>query len=69
MIKSLDELTAFLKICRKQGVTDISFEGCSVKFGDHPKKLRAAEDTDDADVPTDEPSMDDLIYLSSGGAP
>jgi len=34
----LKELDKFLKLCRKQGVTEIVYEELSVKFGDMPKK-------------------------------
>lgn len=67
MIKSLDELTAFLKICRKQGVTDIKFEGLSVTFGELSKKERKAGDEDEAEIPTDELSQEQLMFFSSGG--
>lgn len=62
MIKTLDELTAFLKICRKQGVSDIKFDGVSVAFGDLPKKRKdeASEDSEEiqTDGLTDEQMMD-----------
>lgn len=64
MIKDLDELTSFLKLCRKQGVKEIKFGECSVIFGDLPKKPSKEEEQE---IQTDEPSMDQLIYLSAGG--
>lgn len=66
MIKDLDELTAFLKICRKQGVMAIKFEGLSVDFGELPKKSRKEDDADDATIATEELSGDELIYYSAG---
>lgn len=69
MIKSLDELTAFLKICRKQGVTDIKFEGLSVTFGDPVKKDRRVDDDEDSDeIPSDGLTPEQLMYFSAGGA-
>ncbi len=65
MIKDLDELTAFLKICRKQGVTDITFEGFSVKFGELPQKSRKESESDDAEIPTDAMTPEELMYFSA----
>lgn len=66
MIKDLDQLTAFLKICRKQGVTDIKFDGLSVSFGSLPIKNRKDEDAEDADIPTDELTPEQLMFFSAG---
>lgn len=67
MVKDLEELAAFLKICRKQGVTDIKFAGFSVIFGDVPKKRKDGEiDSDDTDVPTDELTPEQLMFYSAG---
>lgn len=67
MIKSLDEFTDFLKICRKQGVTSVTFSGISVDFGELPKKQK--NDTEDREIPTDELSQEELMFFSAGGAP
>lgn len=67
MIKSLDELTEFLKICRKQGVTEIKFEGVSVSFGELPKKSRAGA-VDDTEPVTDELTPEQLMFYSAGGS-
>lgn len=64
MIKSLEELATFLKICRKQGVTDIKFEGVSVVFGELPSKNRKTDD--DGEVQTDELSPEQLAFYSVG---
>jgi hypothetical protein len=68
LIKSLEEFAEFLKICRKQGVTEVSCHGVSVNFGDHPKKKK-----DDAEeqgvIPTDEPTMEELMFYSATGLP
>lgn len=48
----LKELEKLFKICRKQGVTDLSFEGVSVKFGDQPSKSTSqGEDLEDIQTP------------------
>lgn len=67
MIKTLDEFTTFLKICRKQGVNEVKFEGVSVSFGDLPRKLKDGEDSKDQDIPTDELSPEQLMFYSAGG--
>lgn len=67
MIKDLSELEKFLKLCRKQGVKDIKFGACEVAFGDLPRKRK--EDAGSDEIPTDEISPDDLIFLSAGGPP
>ena len=66
MIQSLDELAALLKLCRKQGVTDIKYGGISVTFGDLPRKSRKDDESSD-DIPTDELSPEQLMYFSVGG--
>lgn len=65
MIKDLDELTAFLKICRKQGVTDITFEGLTVKFGELPQKSRKDTEAEESDIPTDAMTPEELMYFSA----
>ncbi len=46
MIKDQKELTSLLKLCRKQGVTEITLGGVSIKFGDMPQP-RLTPDADD----------------------
>lgn len=65
MIKDLAELKRFLAICRKQGVKEIKFGDTSVTFGDHPRKQ--ADEAEDSDIETDEPTMEQLMFLSAGG--
>jgi hypothetical protein len=64
MIKSLDELTKFLKICRKQGVTAISFEGLSVTLGELPKKNSDDAVEDEVDAMPAAPSVEELMNWS-----
>lgn len=64
MIKSLEELTDFLKICRKQGVTEIKFGEVSVSFGALPMKRREA--SEQQEIPTDEMSPEELMFYSAG---
>ncbi len=61
MINDLKEFEKFLKICRKQGVTDVSLAGVSVKLGNLPSK---ASDTDQEEIPTDGLSPDDMAFYA-----
>ena len=73
MINDLKDLQALLKLCRKQGVTEIELGDVAVglphiklKFGDMPVQRKDAPD--ESDVDTDNmPTMDELIYLSVSG--
>lgn len=58
MINDLKEFEKFLKICRKQGVTEVALQGVSVKLGDLPNKHQ--EETEE--VPTDSLSEDELMF-------
>ncbi len=60
----LKELEKFLKICRKQGVTDITFEGISVKLGDAPSRKVAQEE--EAQEELEDLTGDDLIFYAAG---
>ncbi len=68
MIKDLNELQAFLKICRKQGVSEIRFSGTTVIFGDVPAKPRKGDD-EDADALPEELTPEQLMFFSAGGVP
>lgn len=65
MLNDLKEVEKFLKLCRKQGVTDITFQGISVKFGDLPAKSSAVED--ESEIATDELSPDEMIFYAVQG--
>lgn len=70
MIKDLEELANFLKICRKQGVNEIKFAGVSVCFGDLLKKSKAGQDSEaqeEKEIPTDGPTDEELMFFSAGG--
>lgn len=66
MINDLKEFEKFLKICRKQGVSDVTFAGVTVKLGSLPSKGEEQAD----DIPTDELSPDELMFyhLNQGAA-
>ncbi len=62
MLNDLKELDKFLKLCRKRGVTDITFAGASVKFGELP--VEGKETEDNGEVPTDELSPEELMFYA-----
>lgn len=47
MLEDLKDLERFFKICRKKGVSEITWQGISVKFGDLPNK--AVSDAEESD--------------------
>lgn len=64
MISDLKEFEKFLKICRKQGVTDVTLEGISVKLGDLPSK---SESSDEEVQTPDALTNDELIFYAVNG--
>lgn len=59
MINDLKEFEKFLKICRKQGVSDVTLGPISVKLGSLPTK---AESDASEEIPTEELSPDELMF-------
>lgn len=66
MITDLKDFEKFLKICRKQGVKEVSFQGTSVTLGDLPTRNNSDESDE---VPTDMLSDDELIFHAVGALP
>lgn len=64
MLNDLKDFEKFLKICRKQGVSDVSLAGVSVKLGELPSR---AEQTESDEVPTDELSPEEMIFYAVNG--
>lgn len=62
MPTDLKEFEKFLKICRKQGVSDISYDGMSVKFGEMP--IKASNQTEDEEIPTDSLSPEQMMFYA-----
>lgn len=62
MINDLKELEKLFKICRKQGVTDITLGEITIKFGDTPQKVESQDEGDG--IQTDALSSDELIYYA-----
>lgn len=75
MIKDLKELERLLKLCRKQGVTEIELGEVKLKLGDlpfnSPQSRTAEEEIIDPykNFPTGELTPDQLAFYSSGGLP
>lgn len=63
MISDLKEFEKFLKICRKQGVTEVTLAGVSVKLGDLPIKGSVQEESEE--IPTDELSPEELMFYAT----
>ena len=67
-LPNLKELSALLKLCRKQGITEITLGDVSVKFGDMPMVIKGGEAVaadPEALMPTDE----EMAYWSSAPDP
>lgn len=56
----LKDLDKFLKVCRKRGVTEISYEGVSVTFGDLPPEVGQSQEVLEVGAP--ELSMEELAF-------
>ncbi len=75
MITTLKDLERLLKLCRKQGVTEIKLGTVEFKLGEIPMdqsgvKNLAAEVTDPyANFPDGELTPEQLMFYSSGGLP
>ncbi len=68
MINNIDELEALLKLCRKQGVTEITLQGSSIKFGDLPEKRRKRDEAEEAEEPLPQGlTPEQLMFFSAGG--
>lgn len=77
MVENLKDLEKLLKLCRKQGVTEINLGSVSLKLGDLPietsKQLVNLSDDLSADpyqnFPQGDLSPTQLMFYSSGGLP
>ena len=61
MIEDLKDFEKFLKICRKQGVSDVTFKDVSVKLGPLPHK--ASEDESE-EIETDGLTPEQLMFYA-----
>jgi len=62
MLTDLKEIEKFLKLCRKQGVDSVIFEGLTVKFGDMPLKQSSQSETEN-DI-AEEITDDQLMFYA-----
>jgi len=76
MIQNLKDLERLLKLCRKQGVTEVKLGDVELKFGDLPPESRPSRDQDliptdnpYADFPDGELTPEQLMFYSAGGLP
>lgn len=72
MIKDLKELEKLLKICRKQGVSDIKWGDIELKLGDLPSNDSVTIDVNEGaytDFPSGMLTAEQLAFYSAGGAP
>lgn len=65
MIEPKKELGPLLKLCRKFGVTEISLEGVSIKFGAMPERKASDDDSESDDVQTDALTPEQLMFFSA----
>ncbi len=75
MIESLKDLERLLKLCRKQGVTEIKLGAVELKLGEMPvsqaEMQAAAADPKDplANFPEGDLTPEQLAFYSAGGHP
>lgn len=76
MVENLKDLEKLLKLCRRQGVTEINLGAVSFKLGDLPAEKEKqtenmTEDLEDqwANFPAGDLTPEQLTYYSSGGTP
>lgn len=71
MIENQKDLERLLKLCRKQGVTEITLPQVAFKLGELPVKhsIEQVEDEDDkyADFPDGPLTPEELTYFANGG--
>lgn len=72
MIENLKDLERLLKLCRKQGVTDIKLGTVELKLGNLPREEAPAEHDPKnplANFPVGELTPEQLMFYSAGGKP
>lgn len=63
-LPNVKELEKLLKMCRKQGITELTMQGMAFKFGDLPQETSEAAELSEAG-PTDA----QLLYWSAAPDP
>jgi len=52
VIESIKDLKALLKLCRQNGVTELSWGGANFKLGEMPRAISGdVEEADESDMP------------------
>jgi hypothetical protein len=52
MVESIKDLKALLKLCRANGVTELTWGGATFKLGEMPKAISGdVEEADESDIP------------------
>ena len=74
MIETIKDLERLLKLCRKQGVTEISLGAVSFKLGELPGEdmpVTAEQEIEDkyAGFPEGALSPEELTFFANGGLP
>lgn len=68
-IGDIKDLEKFLKLCRKQGVSEVSYEGLRVKFGDLPSPRPRNREDEDVEPESDGLTDDQLMFYHHAGNP
>lgn len=68
-LPNLKELKAILKLCRSQGVTDITIGNVTIKFGDMPMVAKNGEMVAAEEDVSLTPSDEDMAYWSAAPDP
>lgn len=63
-LPNLKELEKLLKLCRKQGITELEMQGMHFKFGDLPEEQGGEEKEEGLGGPA-VPSPEELAYWSA----
>lgn len=76
MIENLKDLERLLKLCRKQGVTELSLGSVTLKLGELPTSEHVATDSVEPDFedkyanfPDGPLSPEELTFFANGGLP
>ena len=74
MINTIKDLKDLFKLCRKDGVDELTIGDLNIKFGDLPDNVKiSVSDSDSinpyAGFPEGELSPDQLAFYSAGGMP
>lgn len=73
MIETIKDLEKLLKLARKQGVTELTVAGVSVKLGElpieHPSQSIEDEEEKFANFPDGPLTAEELTFFANGGTP